>query len=101
MFNPSELTVKEARARLGDLDIDGLKAVLQAEIDDKHRSSLIAAIGSAIDALKTEAAEEAAEEVVEEAAAPEPGITQADWYRLRRHEKSLLTICPDGLYRKK
>ena len=74
MFNPSELTVKEARARLGDLDIDG---------------------------LKTEAAEEAAEEVVEEAAAPEPGITQMDWYRLRRHEKGLLTICSDGLYRKK
>mgnify|MGYP003647045457 CR=1 FL=1 len=100
MFNPSELTVKEARAKLGDLNLEQLKAILQAEIDDKHRSSLIAAIGGAIDDLKT-AEDEAPAEAVVEKPAPEPGITQTDWYRLRRHEKGLLTICADGLYRKK
>jgi|ETNvirnome_2_300_1030623.scaffolds.fasta_scaffold02302_5 hypothetical protein len=105
MFNPSELTVKEARAKLGDLNLEQLQAILQAEIDDKHRSSLIAAIGGAIDDLKTAEDESPAEAVVEKPAppqpAPEPGITQTDWYRLRRHEKGLLTICADGLYRKK
>ena len=37
-----------------ELDLAGLEAVLAAEIDGKHRSSLIAEIGQAIDALKTE-----------------------------------------------
>tara|TARA_Y100001970_G_scaffold9907_1_gene11704 strand:+ start:7417 stop:7725 length:309 start_codon:yes stop_codon:yes gene_type:complete len=102
MFNPSELTVKAARSRLSELDLSGLEAVLKAEIDGKHRSSLISAIGSAIDELKTNAEDQVLEDLKEEApATPEPGVTQGQWYRLTRHQKSLLRVCPDGLYRKK
>ena len=53
MFDPSELTVKKARACLPELDLAGLEAVLAAEIDGKHRSSLIAEIVQAIAALNT------------------------------------------------
>ena len=65
MFDPSELTVKQARARLCELDIDGLQELLQAEIDGKHRTSLIADIGRNIDMIKTAEAAEA-QEVEEE-----------------------------------
>ena len=62
MFDPSDLTVKQARSRLCELDVAGLEAVLDAELADKHRSSLVAEIGRAIDMLKTaEEAEEAEE----------------------------------------
>ena len=68
MFDPSELTVKKARSRLGELDLSELQAVLAAEIDGKHRSSLIAEIGQAIDALKT--AEEAKPEAAPKSRKP-------------------------------
>ena len=64
MFNPSELTVKQARARLCELDIAGLEELLQAEIDGKHRSSLMADIGRTIDMIKTAEESEAVADVV-------------------------------------
>lgn len=101
MFDPSELTVKDARAQLSGLDLTGLEGVLQAEIDGKHRSSLIADIGRAIDALKT-----AEEEVEEEAAPAEPlivskprrTIPEVEWHQLRRAEKKLYVACGPGLF---
>ena len=71
MFDPSELTVKKARSLLSGLDLSELQAVLAAEIDGKHRSSLIAEIGQAIDALKTE--EEATPEAAPEGRKPSGG----------------------------
>ena len=102
MFDPSELTVKDARAQLSGLDLTDLEAVLQAEIDGKHRSSLIADIGRAIDALKT--SEEDAEE--EEAAPVEPlivsktrrTIPEVEWHQLRRAQKKLYVACGPGLF---
>jgi len=115
MFDPSELTVKSVCSRLPDLDLDGLEAVLEAEIDGKHRSSLIAEIGRAIDEIKT--AEEDAAEEPEEEAAPEPAaeepvaapvaatprrtITQSDWYKLPRHQKKRFATCGGGLFMEK
>ncbi len=107
MFDPSELTVKQARARLCELDIAGLEELLQAEIDGKHRTSLIADIGRNIDMIKTaeesEAAEKAVEEVVE--AAPEPEavciISEAEWFRYPRHVRKRWERLSDGTYKKK
>tara|TARA_R100000808_G_scaffold25087_1_gene61633 strand:+ start:7220 stop:7540 length:321 start_codon:yes stop_codon:yes gene_type:complete len=103
MFDPSELTVKEARSKLSGLDLDDLEAVLVSEIDGKHRSSLIAEIGRAIDALKTE--EEAApkEAVVEvaapvEAAPPKAVIPESQWIRYPRHVRRGYVIRPDGMF---
>ena len=104
MFDPSELTVKKARSLLSGLDLDELQAVLAAEIDGKHRSSLMADIGQAIDALKTE--EEAPAEEPEPA--PEPArspvivlpakrrITQTEWFRMSRLSRKAWKILPGG-----
>jgi hypothetical protein len=107
MFDPSELTVKQARARLCELDIAGLEELLQAEIDGKHRTSLIADIGRNIDMIKTAEESEAAEEVVEEVveAAPEPEvvciISEVEWFRYPRHVRKRWERLDDGTYKKK
>ena len=114
MFDPSELTVKQARARLCELDVPGLEEVLQAEIDGKHRSSLITDIGQAIDAIKTaeesEAAEEAeeVEEVIEESplvpSACEPPraiIPEQEWFRFSRNVRQEWERLANGMYRKR
>lgn len=109
MFDPSELTVKKARARLSDLDLEGLEGVLAAEINGKHRSSLIAEIGRSIDALKTAEGASAEEVSVEE---PEPTpqpvrspvvvlpakrrITKTEWFRLSRFSRKAFRILPGG-----
>lgn len=113
MFDPNELTVKDARSQLDGLDLDGLDVVLRAEIDGKHRSSLIADIGRAIDAIKTAesdaSSEDEVEEVVEEVAqaAPAPApvaapakrrVSQMDWYKLPREVKKLLISSGDGYF---
>ena len=111
MFDPSELTVKDARSRLSGLGLDDLEAVLASEIDGKHRSSLIAEIGRAIDALKTaeedaveEPAEDLAEEPVEEEVAAEPAdlppakrrVRRINWFRLSREARRAYRALPDG-----
>ena len=110
MFDPSELTVKQARARLCELDIDGLQELLQAEIGGKHRTSLIADIGRNIDMIKTaEAAEaqeveEAAVDVVEEEvveASSELIGSESQWFRMKRHSRREWERLPCGNYRKK
>ena len=105
MFDPSELTVKQARARLCELDIAGLEELLQAEIDGKHRSSLIADIGRAIDAIKTAEESEAApeEEVVaeapkEEVGAEAPIISEQEWFRYPRNVRKQWKRLLDGTY---
>lgn len=107
MFNPSELTVKSARARLCELDVAGLESVLQAEIDGKHRSSLIADIGRAIDAIKTAEASEATEVTVEPAKVEGPSIeasvryyTQNEYGQMNRAAKKSLVRTPLG-YKKR
>jgi len=86
MFDPNELTVKDARSRLSELDLDGLEAVLKAEIDGKHRSSLIADIGRTIDSIKT--AEESAPVEAAPKAAPEKRAISVDqWARLNRNDR--------------
>jgi|TARA_Y100000310_G_scaffold279445_1_gene298551 hypothetical protein len=86
MFDPNELTVKDARLRLSELDLDGLEVVLKAEIDGKHRSSLIADIGRAIDSIKT--AEDNTPEAVTPKAAPEKRSISVDqWARLSRNDR--------------
>ena len=77
MFDPGELTVKQVRARLCELDMDGLEEVLQAEIDGKHRSSLIAEVGRAIDMVKTAEESEAEEPEAEEPEVEEPEVEEA------------------------
>tara|TARA_R110000751_G_scaffold74611_3_gene150641 strand:- start:1639 stop:1947 length:309 start_codon:yes stop_codon:yes gene_type:complete len=71
-FDPSKLTVKKATAKLSGLSMDELKALYEAELIGKHRSSLLSSIGIAQDAL-LEAAP-----VVEEAAVvvPEPPVAE-------------------------
>jgi hypothetical protein len=107
VFNPSELTVKSARARLCELDVAGLESVLQAEIDGKHRSSLIADIGRAIDAIKTAEASEATEVTVEPAKVEGPSIeasvryyTQNEYGQMNRATKKSLVRTPLG-YKKR
>tara|TARA_R100000655_G_scaffold81316_1_gene120811 strand:+ start:224 stop:568 length:345 start_codon:yes stop_codon:yes gene_type:complete len=114
MFDPSELTVKQARARLCEFDVEGLEALLQAEIDGKHRSSLIADIGRAIDMIKTaeEAEVEAVEvetvEVVEHSplvpSACEPPraiIPEQEWFRYPRHVRKEWERLANGMFRKR
>jgi hypothetical protein len=112
MFNPSELTVKQARARLCELDIAGLEELLQAEIDGKHRSSLMADIGRNIDMIKTaeesEAAEEEAVEAVEVVEAkPEPKaepvciISETEWFRFPRGVRKGWERLNDGTFKKR
>ena len=112
MFNPSELTVKQARARLCELDIAGLEELLQAEIDGKHRSSLMADIGRNIDMIKTaeesEAAEEEAVEAVEVVEAkPEPKaepvciISETEWFRFPRGVRRGWERLNDGTFKKR
>jgi hypothetical protein len=105
MFDPSELTVKQARARLGELDLSGLEEALQAEIDGKDRSSLVADIGQAIDAIKTaEEPEVTVEEapqvaIVEEA--PKQVISGNEWFRFPRNVRKGWERLVDGTYRKR
>ena len=115
MFNPSELTVKQARARLCELDIAGLEELLQAEIDGKHRSSLMADIGRTIDMIKTAEESEAAEEEVVEAveavevaeAKPEPKpepvciISETEWFRFPRGVRKGWERLDDGTFKKR
>jgi len=112
MFNPSELTVKQARARLCELDIAGLEELLQAEIDGKHRSSLMADIGRTIDMIKTAEESEAAEEETVEAvevveAKPEPKaepvciISETEWFRFPRSVRKGWDRLADGTFKKK
>lgn len=86
MFDPSEFTVKDARLRLSELDLDGLEAVLKSEIDGKHRSSLMADIGRAIDSIKT--AEDKAPAAAAPKVAPEKRTISVDqWARLNRNDR--------------
>lgn len=112
MFNPSELTVKQARARLCELDIAGLEELLQAEIDGKHRSSLMADIGRTIDMIKTAEESEAAEEEVVEAvevvkvvevveAKPVCIISETEWFRFPRSVRKGWERLNDGTFKKK
>ena len=104
MFDPSELTVKKAVSKLKGLSLTDLEAVLAAEIDGKHRSSLIAGIGQAIDALKTSEEDKAEEAPLVVAAAPVPvvpakrRISQSEWFRLSRRSKRSWMICADGSF---
>ena len=86
MFDPTELTVKDARSRLSDLSLDELKTILEAEIDGKHRSSLIADIGRAIDSIKT-SGEETIVVVVPKAATGRRAISVDQWARLNRNDR--------------
>jgi len=102
-FNPSELTVKSARELLDDLNIEDLKEVLQAELDGKHRSSLIADIGRAIDALKTSEEAAPAKKVAPAKAAVAPKVAKrrihhGEWERLPRHKRALFVCVGDSLY---
>jgi hypothetical protein len=112
MFNPSELTVRQARARLCELDIAGLEELLQAEIDGKHRSSLMADIGRTIDMIKTAEESEVAEEEVIEAvevveAKPEPKakpvciISETEWFRFPRGVRKGWERLDDGTFKKR
>ena len=110
VFDPSELTVKKAISRLPDLDIDDLEAALRAELDGKHRSSLIAEIGRAIDAIKTAEEVEPPETAdVEEPAPPaavvavppvpeKKKLSRSDWHRMTRHQRTLWRPCADGSF---
>ena len=111
MFDPSELSVKDARKLLPGLDLEGLEAGLQAELDGKHRSSLVTEFGRAIDALKTaeesEEAEEAEEVLVAPAHAPkaapvvDSSISLDDWVRFPRHARRNWSRRADGRYEQK
>jgi hypothetical protein len=104
MFDPGELTVKQVRARLCELDMDGLEEVLQAEIDGKHRSSLIAEVGKVIDMVKTAEESEAEESVEEPVVTVEPApvisITEQEWFRFPRHVRSDWKRQANGTYAK-
>ena len=56
MFDPGELTVKEAVKHLSGLSDDALSEVYDAELDGKGRTSLLGEITSLRDALREEAA---------------------------------------------
>ena len=56
MFDPGELTVKEAVKQLSGLSDDALSEVYDAELDGKGRTSLLGEITSLRDALREEAA---------------------------------------------
>ena len=98
-FDPGEYSVKAAVKKLDGLSVEDLSAVLSLELDGKHRSSMVAEIGKAIDALKTEAEEVAEEEVVEEEAAPEPvTISALQYNRLHRNARKSWSRLPNGRY---
>jgi len=116
MFDPSELTVKQVRARLCEFDVEGLEVLLQAEIDGKHRSSLIADIGRNIDMIKTaeesEAEEAEAEAEVEEVVEQSPLVVSAceppravipeqEWFRYPRHVRKEWERLANGTYRRR
>ena len=112
MLDPSELTVKEVRGLISDLDISGLEETLKAEIDGRHRSSLIAELGRAIDAKKTEDEEEAEteaepEEELEEAEPAVVTVAEAParrvlderaWFKLSRDSRRHWVRRSDGRY---
>tara|TARA_R110000751_G_scaffold290499_1_gene397167 strand:+ start:313 stop:630 length:318 start_codon:yes stop_codon:yes gene_type:complete len=88
-FDPTNYSVKNAAKELDGLSLEDLRESLKLEIDNKHRSSLIAEIGKKIDAVKTEASEEP---VVEAASPVEPPaveevLTMKKFARLRSHER--------------
>lgn len=90
-FDPTNFSVKNAVKELDALSLEELEAALELEIDNKHRSSLIAEIGKKIDAVKTEAEE--ADAPAEEPAAAEPvsdgSITMAQFQRVPIAERRL------------
>lgn len=96
-FDPSEFSVKVASSKLKDLGNDDLKAIYDAELAGKHRSSLMSAISSAMD-LNLEAAEEAAPAP---APAPEPAAKRIDhsgFMRLTWHERKKWCAVGGGKY---
>ena len=97
-FDPTQLTVKQARAKLSGLGLAELEAVLAAEIDGKHRSSLMAEVGRAIDALKTEEEAEASLVAPEPEASPARVLSGIEWFRLPREVRRCWARQPDGTY---
>jgi len=88
-FDPTNYSVKNAVKELDGLSLEELEETLELEIDNKHRSSLIAEIGKKIDAVKTEASEEPVVEVAApvEAPAVEEVLTMNEFRRLRSNER--------------
>jgi hypothetical protein len=99
-FNPSDLTVKEASSRMGDMPLEDLKEALDAELAGKHRTSLLSEITRQMD-LRLEAGEDEAA-VVQEAAVEEEGGTKVEtisayqWNHLRVGARRLWTRASDG-----
>jgi len=107
MFDPTKLTVKQARARLCELDLPGLMKLLDLEIAGKHRSSLVAEIGRNIDMVKTADEAEAEErvapvrsEVYVVGAPSEQIVSAALWFRFPKEVRRCWERLNDGTYRK-
>ena len=98
-FDPGDHSVKNASKELEGMSLEDLEAVLESEIDGKHRSSLIAEIGRSIDAIKTAAEEDVPEpaEVVAEAPQKEL-LSSLQYHRLHRHMRKSWRKRSDGMF---
>ena len=84
-FDPSDLSVANATARLGGLDAEELDALRDAELEGKNRITLITAIDEAASDLADADAED--QEVAAESSTPEapstsssvPPVAQNTW----------------------
>ena len=82
MFDPGELTVKEAVKQLSGLSDDALSEVYDAELDGKGRKSLLDEITAKRDALREDAAPKAEAPKVEVIHRPaRPGAAAASYVR--------------------
>ena len=82
MFDPGELTVKEAVKQLSGLSDDALSEVYDAELDGKGRKSLLDEITAKRDALREDAAPKAEAPKVEVIHRPaRPGAAAASYIR--------------------
>ena len=84
-FDPSKLTVKKATAKLPGLSMDELKALYEVELSGKHRSSLLAEIGIAQDAILED--EPVVEEPVVAPELPAAEIGIEDFMRMHYTER--------------
>jgi hypothetical protein len=104
-FDPSEHSVKSASSLLAGLGKSELLSLYSAELDGKHRSTLLSAISSCLDELATTEEEAVGDEVVEEEVVeeevPSPVFVDHDTFmRMRGVERRMWRYVGDGKYEK-
>ena len=100
-FDPSEYSVRAATPKLTGLNNEELKALYDAELGGKHRTSLLSAISSALDSNLEE--QEAVTEKVTVAPAPaksnDTHINHSSFVKLPWHARKKWASVGGGKYK--